>query len=110
MTHLRVAIVRFVDAAQPGWVECEFRDAAGHLHVVREKGPVVSSELLDAGTPYPRPGYVACTRREALDGSIVVVDTDVPFGIASTAGQTRFEVWASQLEHDATRDEPPGAP
>src|SRR6185437_2963991 len=46
VTSLKVQIVRFVDGHQPGFVECEFRDAKGELHVIRDKLPVLTTANL----------------------------------------------------------------
>jgi hypothetical protein len=58
MHNLAVQIVRFVDSYNPGWVECEFVDAAGRLHVLRDKVPIFTAEDLDANSKYPALGSV----------------------------------------------------
>ncbi len=52
--NLEVQIVEFVDDHQPGTVKCEFADAHGQVHKLLEKVPVVSLEMLDANSIYPR--------------------------------------------------------
>jgi hypothetical protein len=42
-SQLAVWIVRFVDQHFPGWVECEFIDAEGRRHTVRDKVPVFTT-------------------------------------------------------------------
>jgi hypothetical protein len=96
---IRVSIIRFVDAHQPGWVECRLIDAAGEHHVFIEKVPVVSSERLWADTAYPRPGVIACSvvAEHAHAPETVTVDTDQPFGVTSRDGRSRFDVSRQDL-------------
>ncbi|UJR81268.1 hypothetical protein [Sandaracinus amylolyticus] len=104
-TGIEVTITRFVDAEFPGFVECRLVDAAGMEHLFVEKLPVVASEGVSADGPYPQPGVIACTIvAERTDGerALVIVDTDEPWGIVSTAGRSRFEVLRTslvELEH-----------
>jgi hypothetical protein len=99
--EIRVSIERFTDSSQPGWVECVFVDAAGRRHLFVEKAPVVSAEDLWADSLYPREGFIACTvisvDRDADGREIVTVETEEPWGIESTTGQVRFEVFRDQL-------------
>jgi hypothetical protein len=96
---IRVSIVRFVDAHFPGWVECSLIDAAGVEHLFVEKGPVVSSEALRTDTAYPRPGVIACTvvAENTDKPETVTVDTDQPWGVASTEGRSRFDIFRQDL-------------
>lgn len=55
-----VSIVRFVDGAFPGWVECVLRDAQGVSWTFVEKVPVVSAHPLDSASTYPQRGLIAC--------------------------------------------------
>ena len=91
----------WVDDEQPGWVECTFVDDVGNEHLVREKAPVVSSANLHAGSQYPQPGIIGCTvlrRQRTADGHVVVsVDTELPWGIQSVEGRSRFDVRAESL-------------
>lgn len=101
MSYLLVEICRYVSDAQPGWVECRLIDAAGAEHLFIEKVSVVTKAHLSGVTSYPRSGLLACTvirTRARPDGSKVLqIDTQVPWGVASTAGECRFEVLAEQL-------------
>jgi hypothetical protein len=54
--NLFVQIVRFVDDRFPGWVACEFNDAASVLHVLIDKVPIFTTEVLDADSSFPQPG------------------------------------------------------
>jgi hypothetical protein len=98
---IRVKIERFTQDWFPGVVECSFVDAAGSPHTFEEKGPVVSLENLTADSEYPRDGEIACrsiSSRVTTDGrEVVTVDTEQPWGIESTAGQTRFDAFREQL-------------
>ena len=101
MLVVRVELCRYVDAAFPGWVECRLVDANGHQHVFVEKIPVVTADYLDESSVLPHPGTVACIvleKQEHRDGrQIVLIDTNQPWGIESTAGLTRFYVFSEQL-------------
>ena len=101
MAALDVEIVRFVDSHQPGFVECAITDAQGSKHLFVEKLPVVTVEALSENSSYPRRGTIQCVLlerwRDATGTELVSVDTSKPWSIESTAGQTRFEVLASQV-------------
>jgi hypothetical protein len=101
MPAVRVEIRQYVDDAQPGWVECRLIDAHGRGWSFVEKVPVVTAENLDAGSTYPRQGVVACRvlerRVEADEREIVVIDTEQPWGVEATTGETRFLVRPQQL-------------
>jgi hypothetical protein len=49
-----VKIIRYVDDGFPGWVEAEFLDGDNHRHVVIDKVPILTSEVLDSTSAYPR--------------------------------------------------------
>ena len=101
MAGVRVEITRFVDPAQPGFVECTLVDAYGQAWTFVDKVPVVTSEPLDEHSIYPRPAVIACTivtrDHEDAGRDIVRIDTSQPWGIESTAGETRFDVLAEQV-------------
>lgn len=101
MPQLTVQIVRCVDDSFPGWVDCEFVDAAGNLHTLRDKIPIFATEDLDATSPYPQPGVAACEVidhwSDAEGRKLVLITTDRPCGIESLEGLTVFVVFATQL-------------
>jgi len=100
MLGVEVTITRFVDDAQPGWVECLLVDARGKKHLFIEKIPVVTLEDLDAGSAYPRIGIIACelVERQRFDGrEIVKVDTAKPWAVESVDCKTSFDVLSEQL-------------
>jgi hypothetical protein len=101
MQAIRVWICRWVDDDQPGWVECELRDDTGSTHVFREKVPVVTHAALGPLSRFPRPGVIACVvlgRHRAADGhEVVSIDTQLPWGMESTSGLSRFDVDARNL-------------
>lgn len=100
MIGLRVEISRFVDEAQPYWVECRFCDAHGEEHFIVEKVPVITAEELGPNDTYPRPEVITCTviqKKFDGDSEIVQIDTMTPSGIESTAGKSLFEVRPNQL-------------
>jgi hypothetical protein len=43
---MRVQIVRFLDAAQPGIVACTFRDAQHEIHTIIDKLPIFAETRL----------------------------------------------------------------
>jgi hypothetical protein len=60
MPSFRVQIVRFVEAYQPGIVECQFLDADGQLHSIIGKMPYFTAAHLWWDSEYPQPGEVMC--------------------------------------------------
>lgn len=96
--NLAVQIVRLVQDGFPGWVECQFNDAAGRVHTVVDKVPVLTTEVLDADSQYPRPGeiqYEVLGRtRDIARGKVVHITTP---GIESTEGLSEFVAPALQL-------------
>jgi hypothetical protein len=102
--EIEVEITRFVDDSQPGFIELRFVDAFGHEHFFIEKVPVVTLEYLNADSIYPRQGFIACriVEKKLIDNREVFrVNTEEPWGIESTAGETEFDVFREQLlEHN----------
>lgn len=96
MAEVAIDILRWVDDSQPGWIECTLTDAYGREHFFVEKVPVVTVERLDADSAYPRRATMECSvvgAGELPDGrAFVTIDTQRPYGVESTAGQSRFEV------------------
>jgi hypothetical protein len=99
--EVKIEISRYVDDSFPGWVECILVDALGVEHMFVEKVPVVTEAHLDENISYPQPGVIACVvleRSERDDGrQLVHIDTQKPWGVESTAGRSRFEVFPEQL-------------
>jgi hypothetical protein len=52
--------VRFVEAYQPGIVECQFNDVYGMTHSVIGKMPYFTSANLWFDSEYPQPGDIEC--------------------------------------------------
>jgi hypothetical protein len=98
MVGVRIEIRRYVDAAQPGWVECSLTDAKGKEWLFIEKVPVVTTEDLDTASRYPCPGVIACEVLERRDKGVVVISTVRPWHIKATGSETQFEVRQEQLE------------
>lgn len=101
MPALSVRIARFIDDSQPGWVECEFVDASGRRHTLRDKVPIFNTERLDADSAYPQAGVAGCDVlarwKDEHGRELVRVTTARPCDIASTEGLSEFVVLASQL-------------
>jgi len=60
MPSVRVKIVRYVEAYQPGIIECQFRDADGQVHSIIGKLPCFTGRNLWFDSEYPQPGEVEC--------------------------------------------------
>lgn len=79
-------------------MECQLVDVHGVTWSIVDKIPVVTNELLDEHSTYPRATSIACEvvhRSRASDGCEVVrIDTARPWGIEATDGQTVFDVSA----------------
>ena len=101
MPRFEVKIVRVIDEAFPGFVECSFADAHGHQHTVHEKAPVVSSEVITARSKFPRCGFISCEvssrRKDEVGRVLLQVDTTRPHGIESSSGQAKFELLPEQV-------------
>src|SRR3954451_14163086 len=101
MPALAVQIVRFVDASQPGFAECEFVDAAARRHTLFDKVPIFSVEMLDADSAHPGPGAADCevlARWKDDEGrELARVTTSRPFDIESREGVSEFVVLVEQL-------------
>jgi hypothetical protein len=97
MKELRVSITRFVDEAQPGWVECTFTDVHGKTWTVKEKVPIVTKASLTAQSHYPQPGVITCqivvTWLDVTGREVVTIETQT----TATTGETSFDVLAAQL-------------
>jgi hypothetical protein len=98
-THnLAVQIVRYVDDGFPGWVEACFLDAHDHSHVVIDKVPIFTAEMLDSMSAYPRTGDIPCLISEQWRDSegreLVRITTP---GIESNERLSSFLVLRGQL-------------
>lgn len=103
---IKAEVSRYIDdEPQPGIVECTFVDALGQSHSFIEKTAIVSTEVLLATTAYPVACELACEIEAEWadqDGSpLVRVCTELPWGIESITGETRFIVRPAQLLHEA---------
>ena len=107
MFGIKVKITKFTDDWQPGWIECEFTDAFGKLHIFNEKVPIVTVEYLDENSIYPQDGIIGCEiiERKIIDNrEMIKVSSELPWHIESKTGETVFEVLAEHLiefEHDS---------
>jgi hypothetical protein len=94
--RIKIEIVSFDDVSNPGWVECRLVDANGREHWFREKVPVVTTDNIWSDSDFPQEGEIACRILNAGPERILI-DTELPWGIESTTGQTQFEVKRAQL-------------
>lgn len=101
MTKVRVTITRWVSDDQPGFVEAQLVDAHGRMWSFNDKEPILSADYLDATSPYPVPGFIACEvvgrTRDSAERVLVQIDTERPWHVESVEGETRFEVLANSL-------------
>jgi hypothetical protein len=101
MTSVSVEVTRFVDDHFPGFVECTLTDAHGQVHTFVEKAPVVSTESLVANSKYPCAGVIACTVEadftDPLGRKLARINTEHPWNIESSSGETKFVVASTQL-------------
>ena len=101
MHELVVQIVRFVDSAQPGWVEAEFVDAKGERHTLIDKIPIFTGEDLWIDSKYPVAGGVGCEvlqrYRDEKGKEVVRITTERPCPVESTKGLTEFVVPANLI-------------
>ena len=102
MSELKVQIIEFVDASQPGWVRCSFSDAFGREKFFTEKVPIVTVQYLSEKSIYPQKGSVSCTIEgniaDTQQHEIITINTDIPLGISTEDGQTIFKVFRNQIE------------
>jgi hypothetical protein len=101
MHAVKVEIERFVDANQPGFVECSLVDADGNRHTFIEKIPIVTVENLWIDSDYPTSGAIACVIESSIidpmKGELCAINTERPWCVESTDGLTRFIVRADQV-------------
>jgi hypothetical protein len=102
---LNVTIIAYLgDDPQPGIVECRLVDVFGRGHRFIDKTAVVTDDLLDEHSTYPRPGVIACrilgSRVDHELGEVVLIDTSEPWAVDSVERLSRFEVRWAQLSID----------
>ena len=98
--HLKIRILRYVEAHFPGWVECEFTDAENNRHSLVEKVPIVSEEDLGPDDSYPKNGLIRCEILERLHCAgrdLLRVTTEHPDGVETKGGASKFLVLSSQI-------------
>ena len=104
MQAVHVQVVRYLDSDFPARVECLLRDAADREWTFVDKAPVFTKAPLDAHTPYPQPGVIACEiLRTWTDGqgrTRCLIDTERPWGVSANDGGTQFEVFMEQIITD----------
>ena len=96
--NLRVSIVRYTNDSFPGWVECDFKDAYGKRHIIVDKVPMVTTEMLDSASTYPAKGSLKCQIREEYrdaEGRDLIRITTAP--VESTEGIGEFTILREQL-------------
>jgi lactoylglutathione lyase len=96
----KINILRFIDDSQPGWVECDFKDAYGKEHIIREKTAIISLENLDRNSDYPKEGLVACEvvkESKGNNGRIIYTVRCILWGVESIEGLTEFDLFGEQL-------------
>jgi hypothetical protein len=98
MPSLRVQIVRFVDAHQPGVVECQFRAADGQIHSIIDKLPIFTDAVLSSDSQYPQPGAVRCQvlGQVLADGAVRITLAELD-DVQAIDGGTEFVVTEAEL-------------
>lgn len=91
MPSVEVIIAKVIDDSSPVWVECELTDSYGKVHVFREKLPIVDNGDQSIKEGLPRTGAIRCMVLEDKPNS-VVIDTELPDGVESVTGTSRFSV------------------
>lgn len=101
MQVVSVSIVRYVDDAQPGWVECKLVDAWGREWAFVDKVPIFTSAFLNERSSYPQPGGIDCQVvkkwRDDHGREIITIDTETPYDVEATTGEVRFDILPEQL-------------
>lgn len=100
MSEIKIQILRIIDTHQPGFVECQFTDAWGVIHVVIEKIPVVSWENLWTDSEFPTYGAIRCEIiKEYIEDEkkFIKVSTEKPDGVETTNGLHEFDMLPHQL-------------
>jgi hypothetical protein len=93
MPSLRVQIIRFIEAYQPGIVECQFRDAHGQMHSIVGKLPYFTEANLWFDSEYPQPGEVDCqVLGQPMEGAV-----RIKLGEETTDGRSEVVVPESDL-------------
>jgi hypothetical protein len=98
---LRAQIVRWVRDDQPGFVDCQFKDAFGRDWSIIEKAPVVTSANVWFNRVFPQPAFVACAivsrGLDDIGREIAEITTRTPWAIEATDGTNNFRVFLHQL-------------
>jgi len=101
MKALKIKITKFIDAHQPGFVECRFVDARNQEHIIHEKAPVVTTENLNENSIYPTDGFIAYEiLREYSDEnsrSLITISTERPWDISTVENISVFDVFENKL-------------
>jgi hypothetical protein len=99
MPSLRVQIVRYAEAYQPGIVECQFRDADGQMHSIVGKLPYFTAADLWWDSDYPQPGQVDCrVLGPPVNGAVKIM-----LGEETTDGRWEIVVSEADLAPNAER-------
>ena len=106
MFQIAATITRFVREHQPNIVSCSFHDFHGVEWTFEDKDAMFTTEYMDERSDYPRPGIIGCEIVERgtdwAGNEFVEVDTELPWHLESTTGETRFRVRPDQLtEYDS---------
>jgi len=96
MAFIKVTLTRIIDTAFPTHGEFQLTDTSGEVVVIHEKLPVMGVDMSAAEPKLPIEVKMACsvTSKTQVD---VLIDTNIPHGIADVHGQTQFRVSADKL-------------
>jgi len=97
MPSLLVEIVRYTDECFAGWAECRLIDAGGRDWRFLKPRALLRTASLD--DRLPASGHIACEVLERLAGT-VLGSTELPRGVRSLDGESRFRLPLSALRED----------
>ena len=89
--------MRFVDAHQPGVVECQFRAADGQMHSIIDKLTIFTMRR-SSDSKYRQPGALRCQvlGQVSADGAVRITLVELDH-VQATDGGTQFVVTEAEL-------------
>lgn len=94
---VRGVVTRWLDDHQPGFVEFMLTDIDGVRHVVHEKVPILTLEVLSSSSTYPRELWVGADVLHCGRGSATV---RLGAEVTSVDGRTEFTVPLSSVRDE----------
>ena len=89
------------DDVWPAVVECKFCDAYGQEHIIYEKFPIVTAEIITLNSVFPKKGVIRCSLlNQWFDkdaGPIIKVSTELPDYVEIVDGLSEFCLLAENI-------------